>query len=119
MSAGFALAALLSDDRDLAHVESAVPEHALPALQAQLGLAAERESGVRALLSVLRPELQARSVEPFSPRMRGLLARLLPAPARRPLLADAPASRADFNVDEDLLAALTRIARCSAKREKP
>jgi hypothetical protein len=111
MAAGFALAALLSDDRELGHVASALDAHALPALRERLVVAGTHEPAMRALLGVLRPELRVSAVRALPPRMRGLLARLLPAPERKLISSEARASRADFSLDEPLLAVLMRMAR--------
>jgi hypothetical protein len=123
MTAGFALAALLADDRELACVEGALSETELPALRAQLTMALRaaetprnRESGLRALLTVLRPELEGSLALHFSPRMRALVARLVPRDQRKLLLSEI-ATRADFNLDEELLRALARIARSTAAEQ--
>jgi hypothetical protein len=122
MKAGFALAALLLDDRALARVEPALPPELLPALKAELALTGGPDRGVADLLRVLQPELTLEGVRQLPPRMRALLVRLLPPSARKPLLADVPASfgaradprastRPDFVLDEHLLRALVRLAR--------
>jgi hypothetical protein len=122
MMAGFALAALLLDDRALAQVESALPPELLPALRAELARTDGHDRGVADLLRILQPELTLDGLRPLPPRFHALLARLLPPSARKALLADAPASsgtradrrpstRPDFVVDEHLLRALVRLAR--------
>jgi hypothetical protein len=119
MAAGFALAALLSDDRDLAQVEVALPPELLPELRAELALAHSRELAVRALLRVLRPELDARAVLSLPSRMRALIARRLPRSQRQAVHEGTLASRAGFDADEDLLQATLRIARGVARLESP
>lgn len=109
MCAGFALAALLADDRELAHVAGAVPDTLLPALRAQLGQASERE--VRALLRVLRPDLDHEVAQRLPARMRALLARRLPSAERQKLREGARESRPDFDLDDELQQLLLRIAR--------
>jgi len=131
MKAGFALAALLLDDRALALVAPALPSELVPALSAELCESRGQDDGVAALLRVLQPELTAGGVNQLPPRMRSLLARLLPASARKALLAefgsradsrassalsaDASAqrlgTRPDFVLDEQLLRVLVRLAR--------
>ena len=112
--AGFALAAVLADDRELAriegHVESGVhariralatsPQLAKPVLIAQL-------------LALLRPPLAVLS--PLLPvRLRALLAPQLPRSEGRSVLAGAPLTRAGFEPERELLARLARIARFSS-----
>lgn len=114
MKAGFALAALLLDDRALAQVAPALPPEQLSALRAELSTRSQeggQEGGVAALLRVLQPELTLAGVNQLPPRMRGLLARLLPPSARQGLLADAPAPRPNFVLEEQLLRVLVRLAR--------
>jgi hypothetical protein len=122
MKAGFALAALLLDDRALAQVETALPPEQLPALRAELALTGGHDRGVADLLRVLQPELTLEGARQLPPRMRALLARLLPPSVRKALLADTPASfgmradsrpspRPDFVLDQHLLRALVRLAR--------
>jgi len=121
--AGFTLAALLSDDRDLAYVSDAVAPDLVRAVHARLdGMLARpdssqnREDGVRALLAVLRPELDASALS-LPARVHGLLARLAAPKLQKLLRADSAPTRADFNLDEDLLSALARIARSAKARE--
>jgi hypothetical protein len=146
MNAGFALAALLADDRELAHVEEALG----PALRAQLASPAQgslapgparldsslapgparldsslargparfdSERDVRALLRVLYPDLDGGAALSLPPRMRALVARLVPTAQRRVLREERLESRADFDLDDELLRLLLRIARRGAGLE--
>lgn len=111
MKAGFALAALLLDDRALALVEPALPPELLPELRAELARTTGSDRGVAERLRVLRPELTYEGVRQLSPMMRAHLARLLPSSARKTLLADVPASRPGFVLEEPLSRTLVRLAR--------
>ncbi len=117
MKAGFALAALLLDDRALAQVAPALAPELLSTLRAELTQTSGQDGGVATLLRVLQPELTLAGVSQLPPRMRSLVARLLPPSARKALLADAPSARPDFALDEQLLRVLGRLARRSAAPE--
>jgi hypothetical protein len=117
--AGFALAALLSDDRELTGVAPALE----PSLRAQLAqqlaeASVRRADAIAQWLALLRPELGASALA-LPPRLRGLLAPLTKAPLRGALAAGRPAVRAHFTADSSLLDALLRIARWSARGEVP
>jgi hypothetical protein len=109
-------------------VEQALSPTLSPVLRAQLAapeqgslagsLAREgRERDVRTLLSVLRPELDGAAVLGLPPRMRALVARLVPTAQRKALREDKLESRAGFDLDEDLRRLLLRIARRAATLE--
>jgi hypothetical protein len=104
--AGFALAALLADDRALEHVERALPPGLSAAVRAQLALAVPDKALVVAqLLGRTRPALP--SLPPLPPRAVALLAPRLP---QRPRSALAPAY-AGYVPPPGLLPLLLRIAR--------
>lgn len=104
--AGFALAALLADDRALQHVERAIPPSLAAEARAQLALMGTRKERVVAqLLERVRPAL--RSLPPLPPRAAALLAARLP---HRPRGTLAPAY-AGYVPPADLLPLLLRIAR--------
>jgi hypothetical protein len=127
MKAGFALAALLLDDRDLHEVEGALPATP-PDLAAELALlcahavprastARDREHGLGSLLRALRPELTVAGALSLPPRARALIARFYPAHARKALCTETPPLRAEFVADEELLRALARLSRSAAEAE--
>ncbi len=111
--AGFALAALLCDDRALAHSAPALPAEVAARARARLlpsdstrapaGLIAE-------LLTEVRPPLTSWP-RGLPPRLGALLASKLPRPLARELVAAAPHARGDYAPPADLLPLLFRIAR--------
>ena len=104
--AGFALAALLADDRALEHVERAIPPALATAVRAQLSRSGPNQGRVIAqLLERTRPALHA--LPPLPPRAAALLA---PRLSQRPASALAPAYPG-YAPPPDLLPLLLRIAR--------
>jgi hypothetical protein len=115
--AGFALAALLSDDRELKRVAPALE----PALREQLAkqlaeASVRRADAIAEWLALLRPELDEGALA-LPPRLRALLAPLAKPPLRGALAAGRPPARAHFTADRGLLDALLRIARWSARSD--
>lgn len=111
--AGFALAALLADDRDLADVASTLSAQQHTALASQLALDGDRSAAVRRWLAVLKPPLDERSLQ-LSARLRAALARLAPPAVRKQLLEGASmaaARRPSYVSDDALLTLLLRLAR--------
>lgn len=109
--AGFALAALLSDDRELNLAGPALE----PAPRSQLGqqlaqAGTRRTEAIAEWLALLRPELDESALA-LPARARALLAPLARPQLRRALLAACPPARAHFAPDRPLLDALLRIAR--------
>lgn len=129
MKAGFTLAALLLDDRDLAQVERALPSGSAAGFEAELAwllgsradspASTARDRGVNALLRVLRPELTVAGAGQLPSRAQALIARLFPASARQALAERAPSPRPDFVLDEELLRVLVRMARSTSAAERP
>lgn len=119
--AGFALTALLADDRSLEKVGDVLTSPLRAELLAFLALAGPSgSSGTKAhtiaeWLKRVRPPLDA-SACALPSRMRALLARTCSEPVRSALLADAAPARAGFAADEALLAVVVRIARSAARR---
>jgi hypothetical protein len=109
--AGFALAALLSDDRELNLTGPALEPALRAELERQLAQAsARRAEAIADWLALLRPE-PGESALALPPRARALLAPLAKPELRRALLAGQPPARAHFAPDRALLDALLRIAR--------
>jgi hypothetical protein len=116
--AGFMLAALLADDRELHHVAHAIEPAQHAALLDAPDRHADKAQLVRTLLASLRPALDERALR-FSPRVRSLLARLAGAALRKQLLTGTTPARAHYRADEELLAVLLRAARRAAPRRAP
>jgi hypothetical protein len=113
--AGFALAALLSDDRELNLAGPALEPAQRAELARQLAHAgARRAEAIADWLALLRPEL-GESALALPPRARALLAPQAKPELRRALLASRPPARAHFAPDRPLLDALLRIARWHAR----
>jgi hypothetical protein len=115
--AGFMLAALLADDRELNQVAPAIEPAQHAALLQTPGRHGDKKQLVRTLLVSLRPGLDARALA-FSPRVRSLLARLAGPVLRKQLLAGTTPVRPDYRADEELLAVLLRVAR-GARSDTP
>jgi hypothetical protein len=114
--AGFMLAALLAEDRELLHVAPALEPACAERLCALRTTDTDRLRMVRALLERLRPPLDARALQ-LPPRARALLARVAPGELRKQLLRDSKPTRAHFSADEELIAMLVRVARKQAGSE--
>lgn len=107
--AGFALAALLFEDRALDSVAAAIPEREHAAIAQRLRASSDTKHVVRTLLASVRPGLGEAALA-LSPRARGLLARLCPPALRGRMAQGAPQARAHFSLDEALFAVLLRAA---------
>jgi len=116
--AGFALAALLSDDRELKLAGPALEPALREALAQQLAQAgARRTDAIAEWLALLRPELDESALG-LPPRARALLAPLAKPSLRRALATGRPPARPHFTADRSLLDALLRIARWNARGER-
>jgi hypothetical protein len=120
--AGFALAALLFDDRGLTHVRAALTAELERAARTRLtprepGSASDKAALIAELLSAVRPALTSlpRSVPP---RLSALLASKLPRALGRELVAAIPPAGPDFTPAPELLPRLLRIARQRLERER-
>jgi hypothetical protein len=110
MQAGFALAALLCNDRNLTHVRGAVSSELENAARAMLAHdpSEPRAERVRRLLEAVVPRL-SNAITPLPPRLLALIASKLPRElARRQRW---PLPRSGFTPSPDLIARLLRIAR--------
>jgi hypothetical protein len=113
--AGFALAALLSDDRELKAAGPALEPELRQSLASELANAsARRAEAIAGWLALLRPELDETALG-LPPRARALLAPLAKPPLRQALLAGGTAPQPHYSADRALLAALLRIARKMAR----
>jgi hypothetical protein len=116
--AGFALAALLADDRELGHVASAIS----PDLGREASVLLEQPSLrdktrlVAHLLSFVRPPLTRLAVD-LPTRLGAAIASKLPHALARSVIAAAPLARPGFQLEPDLLPRLLRIARRSIDGE--
>ena len=112
-AAGFALAAVLAGDRDLARVHGHLEPHDHARIRA---LAESPQLAKPVLIEQLLAHLHPRLAE-LSPqlpvRLRALLAAQLPRAEGRNVLASAPRARAGFEPERQLVARLIRIARFS------
>ena len=111
--AGFALAALLADDRELAQVQGRLePEHLARIRTLTASPQLTRPVLIAQLLAHLRPRLS--ELAPTLPvRLRALLAAQLPHEERRDVLLGAPLARPGFEPEPELVSRLVRIARFS------
>jgi hypothetical protein len=112
--AGFALAALLADDRELGHVSRTVSPAVIEHTRALFELPSVRDKTrlVAHLLSLVRPPLTA--VDSALPvRLAVAIVGKLPRTVARTLISAAPRLRTGFQVEPDLLPRLLRIARRS------
>lgn len=112
--AGFALAALLADDRELGHVSRAVSPAVIEHTRTLFEQHSVRDKTplIAHLLSLVRPPLTA--VDRALPvRLSVAIVGKLPRTLARTLIAAAPLTRAGFQVEPDLLPRLLRIARRS------
>lgn len=116
--AGFMLAALLAEDRELQHVAPGIEPARLMALRAAQPGETDKARMVRALLAKLRPPLDARALD-LPVRARALLARVAPPELRKQLLRDSKAARAHYSADEELVALLVRVARRTSVGNAP
>jgi len=114
--AGFALAALLANDRSLSEVEDTLDPSTLAALRARLAPDEPRARQLARLLECVRPPLL--SLAGLSPRMVALLAPRLPRTLARAYAAHAGAARPGFSPPADLFALLLRIARALEPRRE-
>ncbi|MDB4985994.1 MAG: hypothetical protein JWN04_1172 [Myxococcaceae bacterium] len=120
-SSGFVLAAVLAGDRELALVQAHLHPDELVRLRAG---SAQREGDraalIARLLTYVRPPLTQLPAE-LPARLRALLARRLPAPEARKLLAGAPRMRAGFEPETELGPRLLRIGRrsCAPSSQPP
>lgn len=134
--AGFALAALLCDDRELKAAGPALEPELRQSLARELadGLArgsaqvddlvargparvhasTRRAEAIAGWLALLRPELDETALT-LPQRVRALLAPLAKPPLRHALLVGGTAPRPHYSADRELLAALLRIARKTAR----
>lgn len=108
MQDGFALAALLANDRELAAVRGAIP----PALASEIvvRLTGDKTKLLRELLERVRPPLATLS-EQLPSRAAGLLAPHLLRRARVPVSPPRPG----YVAPEGLVPVLLRLARASSK----
>lgn len=117
--AGFALAALLSDDRELKLAGPGLERGLREVLVRELEqVGSRRAEAIAEWLALLRPALDERALS-LPARARALLAPLAAPPLRRALAAGRPPARAQFTADRALIEALLRIARCCARTEAP
>jgi len=116
--AGFALAALLADDRELRHVVSAISPDLARATRALFEQPSLRDKTrlVAHLLSLVRPPL-TRLPRELPARVAAAIAGKLPRSLARSVVAGAPLARAGFQLAPDLLPRLLRIARRSIDGE--
>jgi len=112
--AGFALAALLADDRELLHVAPAISPDMAREARALFEQPSLRDKTrlVAHLLSFVRPPLTALA-DQLPARLGAAIANKLPRSLARTLLAEAPLARPGFQLAPDLLPRLLRIARRS------
>lgn len=119
--AGFALAALLADDRELTQVRGRLPDPELTALRAQLDRAAQpsRSLLIAELISAVRPPLGRASLSlPLSLVL--LLAPYLPRGLLRRRLRDAPPDALGRVQPEELRLRMLRLARTlEGRSEQP
>lgn len=113
--AGFALAALVADDRSLTAVADALTSEQREHLVAQLPQGARDQVApqIARLLRELKPLLDERALA-LPVRMRRLVANHATPALRAQLLMDGAPTRDGFSADEGLAAALLRIARRTA-----
>lgn len=119
-TAGFALAALLSGDRDLSRSEVGLCEGARREVRARLAQipranGAEKTESVRALAALVKPPL--RGTFELPERARALLARVVPRELGKSWLERAPLVRSDYQVEPGLVRALERVARWVERRD--
>jgi hypothetical protein len=116
--AGFALAAVLANDRALLAVRSQLEPHQLAPIAA-LCARDDKPALIASLLHAVRPQLSdtAHLQEALPPRLCAMLAQKLPRAAARALSASAPLARPSFAPAADLLPRLLRIARRSIASE--
>lgn len=116
--AGFLLAALLAEDRDLAAASPALLPQARDELSAtvadsQLSSREAKAHTIAAWLRLLRPDLDASALS-LPSRMRCVLARAAKAPLKGQLLSGSQPVRADFWLEPQLASAISRIAHHTA-----
>lgn len=112
--AGFALAALLADDRELGQVSRGVSPAVIEHTRTLLELPSVRDKSrlVAHLLSLVRPPLTEVG-DALPVRLTVAIVGKLPRTLARTVAATAPLVRAGFQVEPDLLPRLLRIARRS------
>jgi hypothetical protein len=107
--AGFALAAMLADDRKFEQVRPFV-DASFVSSDAAPSAPVDRRSRIAALLRDLRPALTERSAG-LPARLAVLIAPQLPRSVAACVLRDAPAQRSGFMPAPTLVRCLARIAR--------
>lgn len=111
--AGFALAALVCDDRELTHAAAALGGSTPAEVRAWLlpsDVQGQRAQRIARILSLLRPALSHLPTH-LPPRALALLAPKLPRPLAREALCAAPRAEPGYEAPSDLLPRLLRIAR--------
>ena len=117
--AGFAVAALLGDDRALKATGPALEPELRERLTADLaGVGDRKAEAIARWLTVLRPALDDTALT-LPPRVRALLAPLSRSQLKQALLGGAPAQRSHYRADQELIAVLLRIARKTARGRAP
>lgn len=121
--AGFVLAALLCDDRELTRVQGHVTPSDEARLRALSTAGRQRGTGdkqehVRQLLALTHPAL-TRLPAGLPARFAAWVARQLPRERAREVLAAAPSARAAFEPARELSSRLQRIVRFHARAQQP